>query len=104
VTHGNTATHYRTRDASFDFLAIDFMSRTDRACKDVDRNVFFAVDVAGVNAAKAICTTCPIRQLCLDYAIENNEEHGVWGAKSERERKRLRKVWRAEHRGGRIAS
>jgi WhiB family redox-sensing transcriptional regulator len=88
---------------SFDLLDVHFLSRTDRACKDVGTEVFFPVDVTGVANAKAICEGCPIRSLCLDYAIEHNEEHGVWGGKSERERKRLRRVWRDERRASKVA-
>jgi WhiB family transcriptional regulator, redox-sensing transcriptional regulator len=104
VTHGNTTTRYRRYGSTFDFLAIDFMSRTERACKDVDRDVFFPIDVPGFRAAQAICETCPIKALCLEYALEANEEHGVWGGTSERERKRLRPAWRAERTAGRIGA
>lgn len=29
--------------------------------------------------AIAICRTCKVRDLCLDYAIGNREVHGIWG-------------------------
>jgi len=25
------------------------------------------------------CSDCPIKGMCRDFAIENNEEHGMWG-------------------------
>lgn len=34
------------------------------------------------NRAKAICGSCPVRTDCLDYALANNERHGIWGAYS----------------------
>jgi WhiB family redox-sensing transcriptional regulator len=37
--------------------------------------------------AKAICTTCGVRDDCLDYALEIREQHGVWGGLNESERK-----------------
>ena len=51
--------------------------------------VFFPSDGAGVDRARAICGRCPVAQRCLDYALENRIEHGVWGGASERERRRI---------------
>ena len=39
--------------------------------------------------AKAICTTCPVRKPCLDYAIRIREPHGIWGGLNEVERKQV---------------
>jgi transcription factor WhiB len=53
-----------------------------------------------VRAAKAVCNgtdgrpPCPVRQQCLDYALEHHEKFGVWGGRSERERGRLKKIQR----------
>jgi hypothetical protein len=43
-----------------------------------------------VQAAKLFCATCPVRQDCLDYAMDNVEEFGIWGGLTERERRNLR--------------
>ena len=64
------------------------------ACQSADPELFFPAGVAGLAGAdileaKAICATCKIRQRCLGYAIESNQEHGVWGGTSEDERRRL---------------
>lgn len=40
--------------------------------------------------ALAICALCPVRQQCLDYAVENDERFGVWGGVSAEERARRR--------------
>lgn len=29
--------------------------------------------------ALRICGTCQVRDLCLDYAIQHKERHGIWG-------------------------
>ncbi|HUQ39168.1 MAG TPA: WhiB family transcriptional regulator, partial [Acidimicrobiales bacterium] len=39
--------------------------------------------------AKAICTECPVRKPCLDYAVRIREPHGIWGGLNELERKQL---------------
>jgi WhiB family redox-sensing transcriptional regulator len=41
--------------------------------------------------AVAVCEQCPVREPCLEYALVNRIDHGVWGGKSERARRRLRK-------------
>jgi WhiB family redox-sensing transcriptional regulator len=32
---------------------------------------------------------CPVKVPCLEYALENRIDHGVWGGTSERERRRI---------------
>jgi WhiB family redox-sensing transcriptional regulator len=39
--------------------------------------------------AKAICSTCPVRKACLEYALRIREPHGIWGGLNELERKQL---------------
>ena len=39
--------------------------------------------------AKAICATCPMVQACLDHAIKNNCEFGIFGGLTPAERKAL---------------
>ena len=39
--------------------------------------------------AKAICTTCAVRQSCLEYALRIREPHGIWGGLNEAERRSL---------------
>lgn len=39
--------------------------------------------------AKAICGVCPVRAECLDYALSVRESYGIWGGRSEAERRVL---------------
>jgi WhiB family redox-sensing transcriptional regulator len=41
--------------------------------------------------AKSYCAKCPVRAECLDYAIDHDIRHGIWGGKSERERRAIRR-------------
>jgi WhiB family redox-sensing transcriptional regulator len=41
--------------------------------------------------AKAVCHGCPVEDICLEYAIAQREDYGVWGGKSEAERKSMRR-------------
>ena len=51
-----------------------------------------------IEVARAICTQCSVREECLNYALETNQEAGVWGGYAEDDRRRLRKRWLAERR------
>lgn len=63
------------------------------ACRAVDPDLFFPTTGGiGLKEAKRVCTQCPCRVACLDFAIENNEKYGVWGGTSERERRVLRRI------------
>jgi WhiB family redox-sensing transcriptional regulator len=36
-----------------------------------------------------ICNDCPVKDECLEYALDINETHGIWGGLNELERKNL---------------
>lgn len=42
-------------------------------------------------APREVCAGCPIVADCLEYALVEGVEFGMWGGKSERERAQLRK-------------
>jgi WhiB family redox-sensing transcriptional regulator len=68
-------------------------------CKDEDPELFFPVGTTGpaagqLNAAKAICSQCPVRAECLEWAMATGQDAGVWGGLSEDERRALRRARR----------
>ncbi|MGI8516920.1 MAG: WhiB family transcriptional regulator [Acidimicrobiia bacterium] len=73
------------------------------ACRDSEPSLFFPIGSTGpaidqIAAAKEICLGCGVAEDCLQYALESNQESGVWGGYAEDERRRLRKRWLAERR------
>jgi WhiB family redox-sensing transcriptional regulator len=60
-------------------------------CAQTDPEAFFPDKGERTRPAKAVCEGCPVRDECLNYALEHNERFGVWGGKSERERRVLRR-------------
>jgi WhiB family redox-sensing transcriptional regulator len=60
-------------------------------CRDMAPEIFFPYNGPGVAAAQRICTECTVRPECLDYALRNQIEQGIWGGTSERERRRIRR-------------
>ena len=63
--------------------------RQHAACQGVEPDVFYPVSDEEADVAKAICSVCSVRQLCLEYALANREREGVWGGATERERRRI---------------
>jgi WhiB family redox-sensing transcriptional regulator len=63
--------------------------QTHAACKDSHPDLFFPVRNGGnhqYHKAVAICRTCPVQRECLNFAIDNNEEYGIWGGMNLHER------------------
>ena len=67
-------------------------------CRSLDPELFFPTDGLGVQRAAAICATCEVREACLEYALRNGIQHGVFGGRSARARVRLRRTRAAEAR------
>ena len=42
--------------------------------------------------ARVICSLCPVRQECLNYARADVDTVGVWGGATQQERRKLRGV------------
>lgn len=59
------------------------------ACRTADPDLFFPADDDAARAAVTICRGCPVREECLDWALEVRVRYGVWGGTTERDRRRL---------------
>lgn len=69
VCHGSTAAHF--------YPPATTETRDERLTRE--------------NAARALCSHCPVRAACLDYALGVGEPYGIWGGLTEAERRRLRR-------------
>ncbi len=72
--------------------------RDEAKCLGSDPALFFPLGMTGeplaqAQAAKRICHTCPVRPPCLTFALETNQDTGVWGGTTEDERRVLRRNW-----------
>ncbi len=63
--------------------------REQSLCAQIGDRPFFPEKGESAAEAKAICAKCDVREQCLAYALENNERFGIWGGKSERERRAI---------------
>ena len=68
----------------------------DGNCRSEKPSKFFPSDGVGVEVARKVCATCPVKTPCLEYALRNGIDHGVWGGASERERRRIARRRRLE--------
>ena len=56
------------------------------ACVNHDTDLWFPEHGQNARAAKKVCAVCVVKKPCLEYALANGEEFGVWGGKSVKER------------------
>jgi WhiB family redox-sensing transcriptional regulator len=67
-------------------------------CKKADPELFFPSGEKGkltieqIQQAKEFCVRCLVREQCLEYALGNGENDGVWGGKTKRERKQMKRA------------
>ncbi len=65
------------------------------ACRGPHQEIFFPPTVSETRRskrrrearAKEICHTCSIETTCLGTALKRNEQHGIWGGQTAKERR-----------------
>ena len=77
--------------------------REGAACRLLGNQIFFPVGyepaaLAQTRQAKSICSSCPVRFECLEFALRTAQEDGVWGGHTEDERRAIRRSRRAARR------
>ncbi len=87
----------------------DYSWRALSTCRDTDPELFFPVGTTGqallqIAKAKSVCCQCPVTTECLEFALETNEDTGIWGGTSEEERRQIRREAAARARAQRTAS
>ena len=74
----------------------DYTWHQDAICRDTDPDLFFPVGTTGyavlqIDRAKQVCGECPVSGDCLQYALDTNQDSGIWGGTSEEERRDIRR-------------
>ncbi len=59
-------------------------------CAQTDPEAFFPEKGGSTREAKRVCSRCDVKSECLEDALARDEQFGVWGGLSERERRRLK--------------
>ena len=94
VTPRSGASHY-IADGTADTSTFAAVLRTPAwmvhgLCRLVPSVNFFPTGNEPTAPAIAICNECNVKTQCLEYALTERIEHGVWGATIPATRKRLR--------------
>ncbi|HEX2155023.1 MAG TPA: WhiB family transcriptional regulator [Acidimicrobiia bacterium] len=53
--------------------------RSGRCNDGNNHHLFFSQRASDLASAQAICARCPVRIQCLEVALEEGLEYGVWG-------------------------
>lgn len=63
------------------------------ACAGVDPGLFFPEfgGTAATRAAKTVCGRCDVRETCLAWALDQDEQHGIFGGHTAGERQNLKR-------------
>lgn len=74
-------------------------------CSETDPEIFFPepgrVDLG--RQAIAICDRCPVRDACLEKALQNGEL-GIWGGTTEHQRRKMRRERRRSQQSQEVAA
>jgi len=70
--------------------------RQHAICRDTDPDLFFPIGTTGqalvqIDRAREVCNQCPVKVDCLEFALETNQDSGIWGGASEEERRMIRR-------------
>ena len=98
TTHKNTTTTASSRGgysymellSEWELVDNDDSWKKDAACKGMDSSMFFPEQGANVQFKKAakVCAKCPVYKQCMNFALVNNINYGVWGGLTPKERER----------------
>jgi WhiB family transcriptional regulator, redox-sensing transcriptional regulator len=74
----------------------DYTWRSQAICRDTDPDLFFPIGTTGqalvqIDRAKEVCDMCPVKSECLEYALETNQDSGIWGGLDEEQRRNIRR-------------
>lgn len=59
-------------------------------CHGIDPDVFFPERGQDPKPILAICAACPVRDECLQYAIDHHQPDGIWGGTTGRQRRTMK--------------
>lgn len=66
--------------------------RKKAACRGFDTNLFFPKrysedGLASISDGRIVCASCTVRKECLEFAMDNNINHGLYGGLAPKDRR-----------------
>ncbi len=91
------------RASSLALGTADYTWRDEAICRETDPDLFFPIGTTGqallqIDRAKQVCNECTVQVSCLEFALETNQDSGIWGGTSEEERRDIRRRIAARNR------
>ena len=65
--------------------------RAQAACRGMDANWFHPVRGGSVAAQREVCAGCPVKADCLQYALDNNINVGIYGGTTDKDRRKIKR-------------
>lgn len=62
----------------------------DALCAQVDPDLWFPEKGGNTRDAQKICSQCDVQQQCLDYALQHDEQYGIWGGTPPKKRSKIK--------------
>lgn len=81
---------WQTNTIDLPIVGDDIAWQERGACRQVGGDAWFPDQGDNSLSAKKVCKACPVRQECLEYALDHAELEGLWGGVGERMRRKLR--------------
>lgn len=82
--------HERQGAGVFSISIADQAWKKEGICAQSDPDSFFPSVGEPSAQQKKICFSCPVQSQCLEEALEGNEQWGIWGGYSPRERREIK--------------
>jgi len=73
----------------------------DLPCRTTDPEIFFSLSSTDRAIAIALCTECPLRVPCAQYALDHPDLRGVWGGTTAADRRSFQtgRPWQFDEQG-----
>lgn len=79
------AYHYNHQLSQRNARLLSQLQSSVTACESYPSDYWYSDNLADRMFAKKICATCPVINLCLEYAIAAKEQ-GIWGGMTRQQR------------------
>lgn len=66
----------------------------EAACRGDDTSAWFSFDRDDIAYALGVCGACPVREECLEFALEEGIDFGIFGGLEQDDRRALRRRMR----------
>jgi len=72
-----------------EYVSMDWRGEAACSSPTVDTSWWFPERSGRPYLERALryCNVCPVKQECLEYALESKEAHGIWGGLTDAERR-----------------